>query len=79
MDSIWSTRRYVPVTVDIDLLTVKGKKILKSVKTKRGKPQQNPSLQQCLQKHPQLHVQVDPTEGQPLKHNCIDHHPVVKP
>ncbi|XP_037798403.1 ABC transporter G family member 21-like [Penaeus monodon] len=79
MDSIWSTRRYVPVTVDIDLLAVKGKKILKSVKTKRGRPQQNPSLQQCLQKHPQLHVQVDSMEGQPLKHNCIDQNPVVMP
>ncbi|XP_045612633.1 uncharacterized protein E23 [Procambarus clarkii] len=64
MDSIWSTRRYAPVTVDIDLLTLKGKKILKaaSEKTKRTKA---PQYLHKNHSHPQ--IQMDPTEGQPLK------------
>lgn len=67
MDSIWSTRRYVPVTVDIDLLTVKGKQILKAAsgKTKRVK---SPQLQQQLSKEsPHLQIQIDPIEKEPLK------------
>lgn len=82
MDSIWSTRRYAPVTVDIDLLTLKGKKILKaaSEKTKRTKPvqqghQQPVGLRQHLQQkdnNSQLNLQMDPSEGEPLKSNTGD-------
>lgn len=57
MDSIWSTRRYAPVTVDIDLLTLKGKKILKaaSEKTKKSK---------SLQQQPHQHQQQQPQQEQ---------------
>lgn len=83
MDSIWSTRRYAPVTVDIDLLTLKGKKILKaaSEKTKKTKPpqqqvhqeqpeqEQEGDIVQHLPRHssPRRHLQMDPSEGEPLR------------
>ncbi|MPC28482.1 ATP-binding cassette sub-family G member 1 [Portunus trituberculatus] len=75
MDSIWSTRRYAPVTVDIDLITLKGKKILKaaSEKTKKTKlsqqqQQQQQDVLQPLQNHSShLQPQMDSSEGEPLK------------
>ncbi|CAL4131060.1 unnamed protein product, partial [Meganyctiphanes norvegica] len=86
MDAIWSTRRYVPVSVDIDLLTVKGKKILKaaSVKTKLVKQQQQQQqleqLHQTLmpQSQQQPQPQIDKISNHPLKVYCIQRLPVIQ-
>ncbi|KAK7070934.1 hypothetical protein SK128_000156 [Halocaridina rubra] len=72
MDSIWSTRRYVPVSVDIDLLTVKGKQILKAAsgKTKRASktpPQQQNRQQQQLQQQQLLQHQQKKQDQQHLQ------------
>ncbi|XP_064092394.1 uncharacterized protein LOC135205559 [Macrobrachium nipponense] len=85
MDSIWSTRRYVPVTVDIDHLTMNCKQILKaaSSKTLRAKPAQNPNLhqqQQQLQKNrSHLQIQIDPVESELLKGTDVGPVPHIAP